>query len=152
MTELEKRIIDLIAEKMGTERGLVEHDSALAQDIGMDGDDAVEFFLEFGDKFHVDLTALKPHWHQHFKSEGCLGAPPLGCGIVIAVAIVAGCLIHIAVKRVPAWASIIALVVLLGWFCRKLFNYYGDDRIPVTVQDLVDGANAGKWVKRYEQL
>lgn len=39
----------------------------------MDGDDAVEFFEKFGKKFHVDLTALQDHWHDHFCSEGLWG-------------------------------------------------------------------------------
>jgi acyl carrier protein len=76
MTELEQDIIAFIANETGTERSSVRLSSRLAQDIGLDGDDAVELFEEFGEKFHVDLTALGDHWHDHFHSEGLFGSSP----------------------------------------------------------------------------
>jgi hypothetical protein len=62
MTELEEQITAFIVEETGRKRKRVLLASRLAQDIGMDGDDAVEFFKKFGEKFHVDLTALYGHW------------------------------------------------------------------------------------------
>jgi acyl carrier protein len=150
MTELEERIIAFVAEERGTAGSRVDLDSSLAQDLGMDGDDAVEFFEKFGTEFHIDLTALCGHWNQHFASEGCLGEPPLGCAVVVVAAAFAGGLLHMAVYRIPAWASIIALIAVFGWICRKFFNYYEpEEKIPITVQDLVDAAASGKWVKQY---
>lgn len=150
MTELEEHIVALVAEERGTEGSRIDLDSSLAQDLGMDGDDAVEFFKEFGEKFDVDLTALGGHWNQHFTSEGCLGGPPLGCVVVVVAAAFAGGLLHMAIERIPAWASIIALIALFGWICRKFFNYYEiEEKTPITIQDLVDAAASGKWVKQY---
>jgi acyl carrier protein len=150
MTELEERIIALVVEERGSEGLRIDLDSSLAQDLGMDGDDAVEFFGKFGKEFRVDLTALGGHWNQHFASEGCLGGPPLGCVVVVVAAALAGGLLHMAVARIPAWPSIIALIAVFGWMCRKFFNYYEpEEKIPITVQDLVDAAASGKWVKQY---
>jgi hypothetical protein len=76
MTELEQDIIALIADETGRKRRTVHPSSRLAQDIGMDGDYAVAFFETFSEKFHVDLTPLGDHWHDHFRSEGLFGSSP----------------------------------------------------------------------------
>jgi len=127
MTELEEQILDLLVAKTGVERDRIELDSALAQDFGMDGDDAVEFFLQFAEDFHVDLAPLTPHWHEHFRSEGCLFLAPKGCMVVTGSSFIAGFIIHLAFNPIPAWAAIIGLIVVLGWLCRKVFNYYVDE-------------------------
>jgi len=72
------------------------------QDLGMDGDDAVEFFEAFGQTFSVDLARLWQHWHHHFAPEGIFQGLPF---------------------RGP--------------------------EIEITVQDLIDSAHAGRWLKRY---
>jgi len=76
MTALEEGIIAVIADATGVKRKSVHLSSRLAQDIGMNGDDAVEFFEKFGVKFHVDLTPLIDHWHDHFRAEGLFGSSP----------------------------------------------------------------------------
>ena len=76
MAQLEEDIIALIADAAGIKRKSLHLSSRLAQDIGMDGDDAVEFFEKFGEEFHVDLTPLHDHWHDHFRSEGLFGSSP----------------------------------------------------------------------------
>jgi hypothetical protein len=145
MTELEERILNFVAVETRAECGRIELDSVL-QDSGMDGDEAGEFFLTFGDEFHVDLIPLTPHWRDHFRSQGL----PKGCMVVTGSAVIAGFLIHLAFPPVPAWAAIIGLILVLGWGCRKVFNYYEhEEKEPITVQDLVDAAIAGKWVKSY---
>jgi len=103
MTELAEDIIALIANDTGAKRNGVHLSSRLAEDIGMDGDDAVEFFEKFGEKFHVDLTTLGDHWKDHFRSEGLFGTSP------------------------------------------------GVMAVTITVQDLVEAATSGKWVKRYHE-
>jgi hypothetical protein len=155
MTELEDQVIALLVEETGIERKRVQLASRLADDIGIEGDDAVEFFEKFGEKFHVDLTVLYDHWHRHFLPEG-LGIPPLWCLIVIGAGVTLGGLVHEAVNRIPAWASTIALTALFwwvfGWVYSKFFSDepYGN-KVPITMQDLVDAATSGQWVKHYEE-
>ena len=42
----------------------------IAQDLGMDGDDPVEFFADFGKRFDVDFGDLHIRWDEHFAPEG----------------------------------------------------------------------------------
>lgn len=42
----------------------------LVQDLGMDGDDTVDFFNNVHERFHTDLTHLHEHWSEHFGREG----------------------------------------------------------------------------------
>jgi len=55
----------------------VHVESTLLGDLGIDGDDAVDFFIEFGKHFAVDLSGLD--LSRHFLSEGevagCLMGP-----------------------------------------------------------------------------
>jgi hypothetical protein len=149
MTELEERISAFIAEETGIKRKRVQLTSRLAQDIRLEGDDAVEFFEKFGEEFHVDLTALGDRWRQHFLPEG--GGPSLGWMVVVGAAVIAGGLLHSAAKWIPVWASMIALIAVLCWVYGKFFRERGEEKIPTTVQDLVDAATAGTWIKQYEE-
>jgi hypothetical protein len=141
MTELEERIVNFIAESTGIKAKKVHLDSRLAQDIGMEGDDAGEFFEKFHEQFH-------------FLPEG-IGVPPLGCMVMIGVGVVAGGLLHDAFNWIPAWAAMGVLTTLFcgiyGWIYSRLLGEPQDDKIPITVQDLVEAANAGKWVKSYQE-
>src|SRR5690348_1284051 len=62
-------------------------DTRLAQELGIDGDDAVEFFEVFAQEFGVDLQELRMHWDQHFAPEGSLS---LAAMVAIALCITAG--------------------------------------------------------------
>jgi Protein of unknown function (DUF1493) len=148
MTELEDRIIEFTAEERGMKRKRILLSCRLSQDLGMDGDDAVEFFEKLGKKFGVDLELLWQHWHRHFGPE--FSGPSLGAIVLIVACVVLGDLLHRAVHRIPAWAAMITLIVVAVW----IYNRFFADRdqpgvIPVTVGDLVDAARARKWVKKY---
>lgn len=145
-----ERIIALVAEDRGTEGSRFDLDSSLAQDLGMEGDDTVEFFEKFGKEFRVDLTALWERWDRHFIPEG-LGVPPLGCIVVIVAGVFVGGVVHEAVKWIPVWASMIGLMAAFGWIFVKFFSEPPDDKLPIKVQDLVDAATSDKWVRQYEE-
>jgi hypothetical protein len=55
MTEPEDSIIAMVMKERRLERAFIRLDSSLAQDLGMDGDDAVDFFEDFAGRFNVDL-------------------------------------------------------------------------------------------------
>jgi hypothetical protein len=145
MAEIGERVIALVVEETRTKPTRVQLASRLAEDIGMDGDDAVEFFEKFGEAFHVDLTPLGDRWDQHFSGEG---GPSPGWLVVIGASIAVAAILHELVKWVPMWASTIALVALSCWIYSRFFH---QAKLPVTVQDLVDAAVSGKWVKEYEE-
>jgi acyl carrier protein len=102
MGTLESEIIDFAAHETGVKANKVALSTRLLQDLGMDGDDAVEFFDLFSDKFKVDLSQLSQHWHHHFGPEGFLHGLPF----------------------------------------RGL-------EMEITIQDLLDAAIAGRWLKGY---
>jgi acyl carrier protein len=149
MTELEERIIALIVEETGIGHESVQLDSRFVQDLGVDGDDAVEFFLKFGGAFHVDLTALWDHWGQHFLPEGWV--PWLGCMSPVGIVLLAALALNAAFKWIPFWASIIALGAVFCWFFGKSLLETVGHKLPITVQDLVEAATSGKWLRRYEE-
>ena len=143
MTNLEERIIAFTAEERGMKVEEVPLDSRLLHDLGMDGDDAVEFFEKFGSTFHVDLTELGSNWKQHFGPE--YGASPALLAF-IGVAVGVAALVHEVVQVIPIWAWCIPLVPVAIWGCAKVVGV--DPRIvPITVKDLVDGASTGRWTK-----
>jgi acyl carrier protein len=149
MTELEERIIEFTAEERGMKREDVELSSSLSDDLGMDGDDAVEFFEKFGKTFSVDLELLWQHWHRHFGPE--FSGLSLGAIVLVVACVVLGDLLHRAFHRIPGWAAMIALIVVAVYAYNRFFaDRNPDGVIPTTVQDLVDAAKAGKWVKRYD--
>lgn len=64
------KIFQLIAEKQGIKQSKITRDKSLNFDLGVDGDDAVELFEAFAEKFKVDLTSLGEEWDRYFGPEG----------------------------------------------------------------------------------
>ncbi len=71
---IEAGVIDLIAKDRGLPVAKVTLEKRLLHDLGMDGDDAVEFFEDFGKRYEVDLAPLYQNWDRHFGREG-FGSP-----------------------------------------------------------------------------
>jgi acyl carrier protein len=88
--------------------------TSLNDDLGMDGDDGVEFMLAFSKHFAVDLSSF-PH-NKYFGPEAA--ANPIS-------------LIICAVRRVTTgrWNNL----------------------SPLTLQDLAEAAERGRWVEGKEQ-
>jgi acyl carrier protein len=62
-----EKIKMLVAEERSEPKSNIGLDTTLQDDLGMDGDDAVEFFALFCERFNVDLTGMQ--WERHFGSE-----------------------------------------------------------------------------------
>lgn len=118
-------------------------DTRLAQDLGMDGDDAVEFFEKFGQEFGVDLYELNAHWRQHFAPEG---SGSLGAMVTIVLCITAGFWLRDAIGILPAWAWGITLIVIVAAIH---YRFVSDKTVPVTIGDLVESARLGRWNRPY---
>jgi hypothetical protein len=64
----EERVMQFTAQRWPVRKGRsLTTETRLAQDLGMDGDDAVDFFDAFQQDFGVDLEDLHMHWDQHFS-------------------------------------------------------------------------------------
>lgn len=66
VADLEDRIMEMIVSETGIDAPGVQLNSKLAEDIGMDGDDAEDFFRKFSEDLNVDLAALYENWDRHF--------------------------------------------------------------------------------------
>jgi hypothetical protein len=119
--DLEKRVKALVARETGMRVERISLTTRVAQDIGCDGDDAVELFEAFAKEFDVDLKGIQ--WNKHFGPEGGIGCP-LGC-----------------LFAVFGWLVMRNKIVN---------NSFADDLSePVTISDLVEAARAKRWVKTY---
>lgn len=58
--DLQSEVIDLVAHERGLPPDKVNLSDRLLQDLGIDGDDAVDFFISVRDRFGTDLLAA-PH-------------------------------------------------------------------------------------------
>lgn len=63
-----KDIIELIEVKMGVYNTPITRETCLEKNLGITGDDAVEFILEYGQKFDVDISNF--NIRKYFTPEG----------------------------------------------------------------------------------
>ncbi len=146
MTELEERVVTFVANERSTDPKKILLTDGIAQELGMDGDDAAELFEHFGKQFHIDLKALNSHWRQHFRGEPPLNSP--GYAWALFISVVVGPLIHDLFRWIPTWAAVVVLIPLLCWIYARFIR---KDKLPVTVADLVEAAESGRWVMQYAE-
>lgn len=142
MSHIESSVIGFVARQRGVSAESVQLETRLLQDLGLDGDDALEFMEEFGREFGVDLARLEGRLSRHFggEAEGTLA-------FAIPAALVAGLayLLSRSNMILPplAWMAAalpaVALALFLHWRRRR-------SRHVITVADLVNAASAGRWV------
>lgn len=140
----QSEVIDLIAHERGLSRENVHLSDRLLQDLGMDGDDAVDFFNSVHERFATDLTHLHEHWSEHFGPEG------LSCWYGLATipaAVVGGVVAGVAGLSI-LWGVAITVAPLAAWLW--VVRRWGppDRTIPVTVGEVVTAVEAGAWPSR----
>src|SRR5450755_1198605 len=84
---LEDRVQGFTAQHLGVTRSRLSTATRLNRDLGMDGDDAAEFFKDFAAEFQVNLDDLYTRWDQHFGPEG---GPSFGLVVILVACITAG--------------------------------------------------------------
>ena len=136
MEKLERKIVDLISYHSGYKKEKITPETGLLDDVGMDGDDSWEFFEDFSNKFNVDLGSMQ--YDRHFGPEGFT---PLQ-GLLFFPRVAGFLLVWIFSFFFPKAKPI------LNRFTPLMYPF-SRDMEPVTVQDLVDAAKAGKWVMYY---
>jgi hypothetical protein len=144
---LEERVLAFAARQCGIAVGQVDLMSRLVEDLGLDGTHAQEFFVAFGREFEVNLGALRgERWKRHFRPPDLSTGPApaavfLMLTLFLSASILAGFL---------SWAWLWLLVFVAIWLFGSRawpLSLLWPDTIPITVQDLVDAAVAGRWVK-----
>jgi acyl carrier protein len=144
---IQAEVIEFVAGVAEVKPERVTLDARLLDDLGIDGDDAVEFFNAVHERFGTDLTHLYERWSDHFGPEGV----PLSAGLVILAAAVIGGLTfsHLDdvvgnVIAVAAAAMMAALFIVVSiWIGRKLGLI--EDVTPITVREVVQAVEAGAW-------
>lgn len=139
--DLQGEVIDLIAKQCGIAREKILISKRLSQDLGIEGDDAVEFFESVQERFGTDLTNLGENWSKHFVPEGF----SIWNGLIILPAGVIGMLAGgaLGLGKFLTFVMGVALVVACYW---ALMRWGPPDRmIPITVGDVVAAVEAGAW-------
>lgn len=141
---LKAEVLRLVVEQTGVVPAKVQLSSRLLHDLGMDGDDAVDFFNRVHERFGTDLTHLNRRWSGHFRPEGISwrhGA------VTIPAAVVGGVVAGVAgLSKLWGVAIALALLVALLWAVRR---WRPPDRTaPVTVGEVVAAVEAGAWPSR----
>jgi hypothetical protein len=144
-TELHDRILALVSLATGAKAEKLQLGKTLSGDLGMEGDDAAEFFEKFGSEFAVDLTDLYRNWSFYFSPEGV----PITTALLVAIPPVA---IAILLQRFfPRLHGMVALgIAVLLWlpvFVRWSRWRYNNRTLQITIEDLVQSASTGKWTK-----
>jgi acyl carrier protein len=144
-TSVEQDVVKLVAEQRGLAPQKVALNSRLLHDLGMDGDDAVEFFEEFEKRYGADLAPLYRHWHRHFGPEGC--GSPTSLLVMLLLLFAPLLLMPFGISPLWVWGAEIAALLLWLWPLRQW--PLKDKTIAVTVQDLVLAAETKRWPINY---
>jgi hypothetical protein len=145
--KIEAEVIDLIAHERGLPRHKVTLCSRLLHDLGMDGDDAVEFFQDFAKRYDADLTALYHHWDRHFGPEG-FGSPMMFLSGIVLVLLPLP-LMPLGISPALIWGLELAAVLLWLWPLKQW--PLKDKTIPITVEDVVKAARTRHWPVSYAE-
>jgi hypothetical protein len=141
---LEERVYSLVAEERGMPREELSAGKTLSYDLGMEGDDAVEFFENFERQFNVDLTNLWLNWNRYFAPEG---VAPQTALVVLGPGALIGLGLGQAFPRLSTWLcfgfGMVLWVVPFYYFVHRRSR----DFPQISVQDLIDCAKAGHWSK-----
>jgi Protein of unknown function (DUF1493) len=142
MSDLASEIVDFVAWERGLPPAKVGLLVGLQDDLGLDGDDAVWFFEEFGKRYFVDLDPLYRNWSRHFVPEG-FGSPwfLIAAGVFVAT---------VGLSRfgiLPTWTpgfSVVGVGFFWAWSA-----YRKQPVIRITVADLIDAATKQRWPIAY---
>lgn len=115
--DVERDVRCFLASELAVSPGTIQLDSTLMGDLGINGDDAVEFFESFSTRFWVDLGDLR--LRRHFLGEGDYA-------------------------WLPFWYLIFLLRKLFRWQ-REPSIEASLGLVPITVSDLVAAARGGSW-------
>jgi len=143
---LEGEVLDLLAHERGLPREKIQLSNRLLQDLGMDGDDAVDFFISIHERFGTDLTHLQEHWSEHFGPEGF---SLWNCLVIIPVVIIGGLVTFFFAHLLGRWSilcGIAATAALLAAWLWGMRRWGPKDRfVPVTVAEVLAAVELGSW-------
>ena len=139
--DYQSQVIELLADERGLSPEKLQLSDRLLQDLGMDGDDAVDFFNGLHERFGTDLTHLQEHWSEHFGPEGfsCWNA------LVIMPAAVIGVVVADVAGLSTFWGVALTIALLAAWLWVERRWGPPDKMVPITVQEVVAAVVTGMW-------
>lgn len=143
---LDQRVIALLERFTDRPAAEITPDLLLFDDLGLDGDDAVNFFEAFGAEFPADLEFLYGHWGSYFGPEGwtlsnsaqaAMGICFIGMPIVVLAAWLG----------LPRWLCITSsLAAYMIWLVPlRMWPFKSKEVCPISVEDLTTTARTGRW-------
>ena len=142
------QIIEYVAEQTGIKPEKLTATTRLLQDAGVDGDDAVEFFIDFEKRYGTDLSPLYAHWDRHFGPEGF--GTPMSFLIMLVLLVAPIALIPFGVSPIWGWAVEVVGALIWLWPLRQW--PLKDSTIAVTVRDLALAAETKRWPLAYDEV
>jgi len=137
-------VVEMLAKERGLSQTKIDASSRLLQDLGMDGDDAVDFFASLQERYGTDLTALHEEWSDHFGPEGFSGWTGL---VIILLAVVGG--VVAALLDFGAVGGIAITVALLALWLWAMKTWGPSEKMqPITVRQVIAAVEAGSWPRR----
>jgi acyl carrier protein len=115
--ELSERVMQMIADQTARRLSRLRPETDLFQDLGVDGDDALELLVRLRDEFAINMDDVQ--FKRHFSSEPHLFSPWLSLSLLLPRR-----------WRWPLWRQ---------------------ERIPVTVADLIEAARTQTWPIGYDE-
>ena len=151
-SQLADRVREFVARQTNYPLPKIAPETSLADDIGLAGDDADEFFVAFTEAFQVDPKSLDGR--ALVEEFGCEG---WGCswhGWLFFVAVLLPWVVLVvlgAMLGLPDWAVVVGLFLLPPSFGAVWGMVRGSRPTTrpdaIRVRDLVQAAAAGQWVK-----
>lgn len=148
MSTVEAEVMELVSRQLGIEAPKISRASRLLEDLGVDGDDAVELLGAFERRFSPDLDSLGRNWSRHFGPEGWGWADRrLNYAMLAGLGLVAAAAAGLATGLTfPLAVVVIAGTLVVG----AIRGRNALPVLPVTVGDLIEAAETGVWPRRYE--
>ncbi len=144
---LELRVLAFTARQRGITVEKVDLLSRLREDLGLDGDDAVEFFEAFHQEFDVNLDGLRgKRWKRHFAPARQPAAAARVAAFILLTLFLSASIMSGYLGWTALWLLVFAAMWLFGSQAWPI-SWLWPATVPITVQDLVDAAAAGRWVK-----
>lgn len=133
-----QRVLDYLANDRLMKPDRISGTSRLQDDLGLDGDDAAEFFDWIADQFGTDLSHLQKKWRAYFSSESI----SFGMIGIMTVSVLAGGAIAMATDLSGLWRILpMAAVMCIGHWC--YLHWF--PLKAITVDEVVAAIERGAW-------
>lgn len=146
--DIEAQVIKRVAHIADVPSGRITLSTRLLEDLGINGDEAVNLFEGVHERFGADLTHLYDDWSEHFGSEGM----PLSVGFFGIPAMIASAFVFALSKLLvgAVVAGFISAIVFTAVFVASIRfqGAFSEDLRPITVGEVVRAVQAGAWPRR----